>query len=431
MRYRHRVLGMLFLLSIITYIDRVCISAAGPQMQTDLGISPERWGWVTGVFAIAYALFEIPAGSMGDSIGPRKVLTRIVVWWSAFTTLTGAVTNYFVLLVVRFLFGAGEAGAFPNSSASISRWFPRVERARAHGLVWMASRVGGFLTPLIVYPIQARWGWRASFWVFGVLGIAWAIVWYTWFRDTPAEKAGVSKSEIEEIRLGGGVTAAGQKHSLPWGRVLRNGQFWIILAMYHAYCWGAYFYVSWLHTFLANGRGFDTADLFRYSWLPFAFGGCANLLGGITSDHLCKTIGVRWGRRIVGATGLTFSAVCMILVWFTAGKLWSVLLLSLAYAGSDFMLPVAWAVCLDVGRKSAGAVTGAMNMAGQVGSFLSSVAFGYLIAWFGGFAEGIGHNRFDVVLFPMAIMLVVSAALFLRIDAERQLVPEDAQAAHV
>ncbi len=430
MKYRHRVLGMLFMLSIITYIDRVCISAAGPKMQSDLGISPDQWGWVTGVFAIAYAIFEIPSGSMGDSIGPRKVLTRIVVWWSAFTSLTGAVANYTILLVVRFLFGAGEAGAYPNSSASISRWFPRAERARAHGLVWMASRVGGALTPLVVYPIQSRWGWRASFFAFGVLGLAWAAVWYWWFRDTPAEKVGVTKAEIEEIRAGGGVTA-GERHSLPWGRVLRNGQFWTILVMYHAYCWGSFFYLSWLHTFLANGRGFTTAELFEWSWLPFVFGGCANLLGGITSDHLCKTIGLKWGRRIVGASGLTFSAICMLMVWFTQDKLASILLLSLAYAGSDFMLPVAWSVCLDVGRKSAGAVTGSMNMAGQFGSSASSVAFGYLIVWFGPYAEGMGHNRFDIVVLPMALMLIISAALFMRIDATRELVPEGQAAGHV
>jgi MFS family permease len=422
--YRHRVLGLLFLLSIITYIDRVCISVAGPQMQRELDISPVKWGWVVGVFAISYAAFEIPSGALGDRIGARKVLTRIVLWWSAFTSLTGAVSNYFLLLVVRFMFGAGEAGAYPNSSSSISRWFPVAERARAHGLVWMASRVGGALSPLLVIPIQTRWGWRASFYCFGVLGVIWAAIWFWWYRDTPREKRGVPEREIQEIEQRQG--AAGRLHqSLPWGKAVQQGNFWAILLMYHTYCWGSYFFLSWLHTFLAHGRGFTPAEIRAWSPLPFIFGGVANLAGGLTSDYLVRRVGLKWGRRLVGVTGLTASALFMLATSLTQDKLASVLLLACAYAGSDFMLPVAWAVCLDVGRKYAGAMTGAMNMSGQVGSFLSSVVFGYLVGWFG---------TYDALLYPMAGMLLLSAGLWLKIDATRELAPEAGgagRAAHV
>jgi MFS family permease len=420
MKYRYRVLGMLLLLSIVTYIDRVCISVAGPAMQKDLGISPERWGWVVGLFAISYAVFEIPSGAMGDRIGARKVLTRIVIWWSVFTSLTGTVSNYILLLLVRFLFGAGEAGAYPNSSSSISRWFPVVERARAHGLVWMASRVGGALSPLLVIPIQMRWGWRASFYSFGVLGVLWAIFWYRWYRDTPREKPAVTAAEIQEIEEGQG--AAGRlHHSLPWRVVLKRGNFWAILLMYHTYCWGSFFFLSWLHTFLAKGRGFTADELRSLSSLPFIFGGLANLAGGFTSDRLVRRVGLKWGRRAVGVAGLTASAMFMLATAFTANKVASVVLLSFAYAGSDFMLPVAWAVCLDVGRRYAGAMTGAMNMAGQLGSFASSVTFGYLVAWFG---------TYNAVLPPMAATLLMSAALWLKIDPTRELVSEE-RAAHV
>src|SRR5437588_945682 len=197
--YRVRVLALLFLLVVVMYFDRLCIAVAGPRMQRDLGITPSHWGWVIGAFTLGYALFEIPSGSLGDRIGPRKVLTRIVLWWSAFTTLTGFAANVQMLLPIRFLFGAGEAGAYPNASSSISRWFPTVERARAHGIVWMASRIGGAISPLLVVPIQARYGWRASFYVFGILGVVWAVIWYGWYRDRPAEKHGVSKAEMEEI----------------------------------------------------------------------------------------------------------------------------------------------------------------------------------------------------------------------------------------
>jgi MFS family permease len=178
MKHRHRVLGMLILLFAITYLDRVSISVAGPRMQQDLNIDPVGWGWVTGVFALSYCLFEIPTGALGDRIGARRVLTRIVLWWSAFTSLTGTMSNYYLLLFTRFCFGAGEAGAFPNSAVVVSRWFPRTQRASISGITLMASQIGGAVAPLLVVPIQMRYGWRASFYVFGVLGVIWATVWY-------------------------------------------------------------------------------------------------------------------------------------------------------------------------------------------------------------------------------------------------------------
>ena len=187
---RRGVVGLLVLLFAITYLDRVCISVAGPRMQEDLGIDPIGWGWVTGMFTLAYCLFEIPTGMMGDRIGPRRVLTRIVVWWSAFTALTGAMTGFYPLLLTRFLFGAGEAGAFPNASVVVSRWFPPRQRATMSGVNLMASQVGGAIAPLLVLPIQMRYGWRMSFYVFGVAGLVWAAVWYAWFRDSPEEKRG-------------------------------------------------------------------------------------------------------------------------------------------------------------------------------------------------------------------------------------------------
>ena len=162
-KYRHRVLGLLILLFAITYIDRVCISVAGPRIQQELHIDPVGWGWVTAMFTLAYCLFEIPTGGLGDRIGPRRVLTRVVLWWSAFTSLTGMMSNYYLLLLTRFAFGAGEAGAFPNASIVISRWFPATQRASIAGVMLMASQIGGAIAPLVVVTIQIRYGWRASF----------------------------------------------------------------------------------------------------------------------------------------------------------------------------------------------------------------------------------------------------------------------------
>jgi ACS family glucarate transporter-like MFS transporter len=196
MKYRHRLLILLFTFAMLTFLDRVCISVAGPRMQSELGIPAEQWGWVLGAFTFAYACFEIPMGALGDRKGPRRVLTRIVLAWSLFTALTGTVRHYFLLVATRFAFGVGEAGAFPNTSASISRWFPAVERARAQSWIWTATRLGAALASVLVVPIEIAYGWRATFWIFGACGLIWAAVWYWWYRDDPAQKSGISETEL-------------------------------------------------------------------------------------------------------------------------------------------------------------------------------------------------------------------------------------------
>jgi len=417
MRYRTRVLALLFLLSIITYIDRVCIGVASPRMQEELGIPPGRWGLVLGAFAIAYAAFELPSGALGDRIGPRKVLMRIVLWWSVFTSLTGAATGYVQLLIFRCLFGAGEAGAYPNTSGALARWFPARERGRAQGAIWMASRLGGALSPLIVVPVQLRYGWRASFWIFGCMGVVWAAVWYWWFRDNPAEKRGITSTELEEIRRGG---AGGQPHhKLPLKTILTSGNLWLMMAMYYTYCYASFFYLSWMPTYLVKGRGFSEHDMAWLATLPFILGCFATMLGGWASDAAVGRFGLRGGRRLCAAGGLTASAIFTIAAAATANNIVAVVLLALGYAGSDFMLPTAWAVCLDIGKKYAGAVTGAMNTAGQAGSFTTAALFGFLVERF---------HSYNLPLVPMSLLTLLSALLWLKIDPERQLAPERAEA---
>jgi MFS family permease len=412
MRYRHKVLVLLFFLSIVTYIDRVCIAAAGPAMQKDLGLSPSQWGMVVGIFALSYALFEIPTGAMGDRIGPRKVLTRIVLWWSAFTSLTGVVSNYYALLAVRFAFGAGEAGAYPNSSSSISRWFPLRERARAQGTVWMASRIGGAISPLLVVPIIHWYGWRMCFYLFGGLGVIWCVVWYWWYRDHPTEKKGVTEEELAEI----GPSAQRAHHGLPWSIALRSRNLWTIMLMYHTYCWGSYFYLSWLHTYLQKGRGFTADEMKIYSVLPFIAGAIGNLTGGTLSDILVRRYGLSFGRKVVGTTGLALSALCVFFTGYTDDRYLAVALLTLGYFSMDCMLPPSWAICMDVGREHAGTVAGAMNMAGQFGSFISAYVFGRLVEYFG------GNYNYGLMFF--GVMLGISAIIFTRIDPTKHLVPE-------
>lgn len=388
-------------------------------MQKELGLTPTMWGWVAGAFTISYALFEIPTGAMGDRLGTRITLSRIVLWWSAFTALTGAVSNYYLLLATRFLFGIGEAGAYPNAACTISRWFPKAQRARASSIVWSASRLGGALSPILVIPIQQAYGWRMSFYVFGAIGLVWVGAWYWWFRDRPQEKPGTTQAELDEMAAEGAETA---HHAMPWREALRDPNYRTILWMYHTYCWGSYFYLSWLHTFLMKGRGMSQDEMKTYSALPFVAGIFGNLLGGFLSDALSARFGLRMGRRTVGACGLALSALCMLATGFTQDRYASVALLALGYGAMDCMLPVSWAVCLDVGKRYAGAVSGSMNMAGQLGSFLSSVAFGYLVEAFG---------NYDLPLKLFSIMLMLSAYLFTRIDPTKQLPVRDPEPQHL
>ena len=401
MKYQHRVLGMLSLLSIITYIDRVCIAVAGSRMQDSLHISPQAWGWVTSVFFLSYSAFEIPTGLLGDRIGPRRVLTRIVLWWSAFTSLTGVVSNYSILLLVRFCFGAGEAGAYPNASTVIARWVPGQHRARAWGIVWMSAQIGAAISPLLVVPIQVRYGWRASFFAFGVLGVIWAIVWYVWFRDSPLDKIGVSHAELEEIGAERSAT-----HGLPWGVALRSGTLWRVTVIGACYVYALAFFQGWLQTYLVRGRGYTEGALVLSS-LTYLLGAGANGIGGLASDYLVRRFGLKTGRRTIGAVGLSAAAVFMAATSLTTDGTWALVFLSFAYAGILLQQPNLCALCVDIGRAHAGGVFGFMNTACNAASALSSVAFGYLATYFG---------NYNAPFIPMVATLALGAWLWLRVD---------------
>lgn len=398
MSQRWTVLAFLVTLSIITYLDRVSISVAGVRMQDELGIAPEHWGWVLGVFSIAYGLFEIPTGAWGDRFGQRRVLTRIVVWWSAFTMLTGLVSSFGLLLLTRFLFGVGEAGAYPNMAGAIGRWFSSNERARAQGAIWAASRVGGALSPLIVVPMMASMGWRSAFYAFGCVGVVWALLWSAWYRDPPSGEAS-HKGHAE----------------VPWGALLGSRQFWLILGMAWCYGWGAIFFLSWFPTYLEKARGLSEGELTYCAALPFVMGAVGNLAGGAITDRLSRVYGLRFSRRVVGSTSLALAALLFLATALTTGKAVGVIALTLGYGAMDCMLPASWANCLDVGGRHGGAVSGAMNSVVQVGGFLSTVLFGHLMKAF---------DSYNAPLFVIAPMLLISAVLFARIDPTRPLIPE-------
>ena len=416
---RRGVVGLLVLLFAITYLDRVCMSVAGPRIQADLGIGPVGWGWVTGIFTFAYCIFEIPTGTMGDRIGPRRVLTRIVVWWSAFTALTGAMTSFYPLLLTRFLFGAGEAGAFPNASVVVARWFPPRQRATMSGVNLAASQVGGAIAPLLVVPIQMRYGWRMSFFVFGVAGLVWAAVWYAWFRDSPEEMRGPSASAVDaSASAAPPVAAVAASHVFPWRAASGSQTVWALLGLAFCYIYVYNFFQTWFHTFLVKGRGFSEASLLL-SALPFAVAVGANLAGGAASDALTRRLGPRRGRRLIGTTALTAAAVFTVAAMLTQHQVLTVVFLALTYGSITFQQSGVFGVCLDIGGPRAGAMVGLMNTASQVGGLVGSVLFGYIVDRTG---------SYDAPFIPMVVLLVVGALLWTQVDASRELGVEPAQA---
>lgn len=386
---RYLYLLLLCLLAIITYLDRVCISVAGPRMQDALRITPEQWGWVGTVFLTGYALFEIPSGHLGDRIGARKVLTRIVLWWSVFTAMTGAVSIYPILLGVRFLFGAGEAGAYPNASVAISRWFSLERRGRAFGLFSMSSQIGGALSPLLVIPIQQAFGWRMSFYVFGSLGVMWAALWFWKFRDYPSDAP--RPSAVMHVS---------------WRPILASPNLWAIMVLTFGYVYTMGFYQTWIHTYLVRGRGFSEQAL-SLSAMPYVCGAAGNLLGGLTCDWLATIVGVKWSRRSVGMAGALLSTVSIIGLMFASGQLTVIAYLSLVYTGITLQQPVVFTACLDIGGNRGGAVVGFMNTAGQVGAALSSLIFGYLVK---------STGNYDAPLIPMAALLAIGIVLWMKVD---------------
>lgn len=392
---RYRVLLLLTVLSVITYLDRVCIAVAGPRIQKELQLSAQEWGWVVGAFALAYGVFEIPGGWLGDRIGPRLCLMRIVLWWSAFTALTGVVTGFVSLVLTRFAFGAGEAGAYPNMSVAIRKWFADHERGRAFGVIWMASQSGGVLAGILVAPLQIAFGWRTSFFVFGLAGVAWAIVWWAFYRDP------VTEHELASVAPRPVVGAVS-------GVVSQTG-LWTLVGIAFCYCYAMYFFLAWMPTYLAESRGFKDTDL-SFSALPFLLGAAANGGGGWLSDAMVRQFGRQRGRQLLGFAALAVAAMCVFGAIVTADRWICVGLLSICYGAIGLQQPAVWATCTEISRRSTGTAAGVMNSAAQAGSFTMGVSFGYLRIWLG---------SYDRALIPLGGALIIGALLWLRMQEER------------
>jgi ACS family glucarate transporter-like MFS transporter len=408
--YRYRVLALLCSLTTLTYLDRICISIVGVRIKTEFALSNSQFGWVLASFSLAYALFEIPSGVLGDRIGPKALFIRIVLFWSLFTALTGLATGLVSLIIIRFLFGAGESGTYPNCMIVMSRWFPVQEMGRSLTWVGIGSQIGSAIAPLIIIPIAVSYGWRASFYVNAAIGVVWVFICFKWFQNFPSQMKKITAQEVQFIESNRRFNTS--DHHIPWKLILKNRNLWALMLMYFCCQWANYFFVAWMPVYLVEGRHFTENTMKEIVFILFVAGIIGFLAGGYCGDLLVRAKGLRFGRRFVGITGLS---VCGLLIFLAAilpqNNLVATCLIA-ANAFFSFGVMVSYAVCSDIGRNNAGTVTGAMNFFGQMGAFFLAIIFGKIV--------DLTHN-FDYPLFVVAAVMLTGALLWFGIDPLKQL----------
>ncbi len=382
-RARYGVVGFAVTLAVITYIDRVCIAKAAPHVMRDLRLDDWQWSWVLTSFSLAYGLFEIPWGWLGDKIGARKVLMRIVVCWSFFTMATGWAWGFWSLVATRALFGMGEAGAFPNLTKTFTTWLPFHERVRAQGILWLSARWGGAFTPLLVTAVMLFVSWRSAFAIFGAIGIVWAFFFYRWYRDEPRDHPSVNDAERALL-----PTDAGRAGHVPtpWGLFLRSPRVWLLWTQYFFLAYAAMFYITWLppwmdRTYPELSPGFRS--LLTAS--PLFFAGIGSLFCGFFLSRLTAWVGnPDRARRWMASTGFLGSSLATVAFIHIQDPVWKMAALGVAGFSNDLVMPSSWGACMDLGRKYAGTLSGSMNMMGCAGAALFPIAAERLKAWTGG-----------------------------------------------
>ena len=403
---------ILSLLSMITFLDRIAISSASNNIMTDLHLSTVQWGWILGMFTLAYASFEIPTGFLGDKLGGKKILIRVVIWWSIFTILTGFANGFIMLLVVRFLFGVGEAGAYPNTSILLSKWFPVLERGRAQAIIWGASRLGAALAPIIVLPIQQKYSWHTSFWVLGLVGIVWACIFLFWQKEDPSQSKSISSEELKYIQDHRDLPTENDHSTTSFWSGFKSSNLWFLLSMYICYAVGAYFFQSWFHTYLQKGRHIPPAQLIWASSLPYVLAAIGCFAGGWLSDKACVKWGKKWGRRMIPMIGLFVAGICIMSAALVNSNLIAIIALGLGMAFMDLTAPVAWAVAMDMGGSRSGTISGAMNSAGLLGAYFSTVFFGYLATVYG----------YYLPVLYIGLIVLLGSFVWLKIDATQKII---------
>jgi MFS family permease len=400
---RYWVVAFALALAMIMYIQRVAISQAIVPISVDLNLSKAEQGMILGAFGLSYALFEIPMGLLGDKLGVRWVLSQLVLAWSLFLALTGAVWNVTSLWIMRFLFGAGEAGCFPNLTRMLSAWLPVSERVKAQAVMWAFGRWGGALAPPVAFFVIYHFGWRWGFVALALLGAVWVALFLPWFRNDPAEHKSVNAAELELLESSRKLVL--HDHGMPWYRLLLQRDIAFLGLQYFGFSYTWYFYVTWLPTWLQQARGLAPLEAAGYAMLPLAAGG----FGSIVSGFLPLSIPRKW----VAILGFLTTAVLICIIPNVPGVVLPMALMALASFSSDLTMPISWNTCVEIGKQYTATVSSTMNMLGNFAGFVAPVVFGFILQN--------TDNDWSIVMYTMAAAAVVSAAcwLFIEPDADR------------
>jgi MFS family permease len=397
---------------MITYMDRTVIASAAPVIQKELGLSLITMGWILSSFRWGFTMFQIPGAWLGDKIGPRRALTLIVTWWSAFTCLTTLAWSAISMAAVRFVFGTGEAGAFPIATRSLSRWMLPAERGFAQGITHAGSRLGAALTPPLVVLMMVHYGWRSPFLFCGGLGLVWAAMWFFYYRDTPEQHHLVNPAELELIHAGTGGPLSGAGTKVPWRLILSSRTIWELSLMYFCYQYALAVYLDWFPTYLRVHRGFSLAQMGLYASLPLLAGTMGDLAGGWLSDLLLRRTGdIKRSRRLVGIVGFLIAAVGILPATLTADPKICVAFSCLAFGGLELTVGVSWAIPLDIAGDFAGSAASVMNMTGNIGGAISPTALAYLVRAYG----------WNVPFLVTSALCLLGAVLYSKIDASKRI----------
>jgi MFS transporter, ACS family, glucarate transporter len=407
---RYIVVGFMTALAMVTYLDRACIGTMKTTIQAEFSLTEGQFGWVFAAFGLAYAMFEIPTARWADLRGAKGVFTRIVLWWSAFTMLTAAAWNYVSLLVARFLFGAGEAGAFPCMARVLSRWMPFRERGSAKGVFFASAYIAGGLTPIIVGQLLRVFSWREILVGFGFIGLVWVAAWHWWFRDEPADHPRVNDAERQLIFADRPAEVAPPRGREFWKRLLKQRNVLLLCFLYMPNCAAFYYCITWLPSYLEMEHGFERAELGIYASLPLLMAVPTQFLGGYLSDVLTRRFGTTTGRRVPGIVGYSLATVCILGASFATDRETAAVCIALAACTCMLTTAPAWSTCVDIGREHSGTVSATMNTAGQIAAISVAPITGYSVDWF---------NNWDVPLWLLAGLFVMGAICWGFVEPEK------------
>jgi MFS transporter, ACS family, glucarate transporter len=417
---RYRVVALMTGLGMITYLDRACIATLAPGIIRDLGLTTIQMSYVFTSFQLAYALFEIPTARWADQQGTRSVLARIVIWWSCLTAATAAAFSYPLLVAIRFLFGMGEAGAWPCVARTFSRWIPIAERGRVQGIFFAGAHLVGGLTPALVLWLLTYLSWRQIFVTFGAVGFVWIAIWLTWFRNDPSEHASVNALELETIVAGRPKDSGHSAGWEYWGALFRNRNMLALSVMYIPNCMIFYFCITWLPTYLRQRHGFDAAGLGIFSGLPLIVSMPGDLLGGYVTDRLASRYGLRVGRCGLGAAAYLIAGVSLLGAAVSTTPVVAATLIAIATGMTMFTLGAAWGTVIEVGRNHVGVVGATMNSIGNLAAMLNPLIVGYSVEWFG---------NWNLPLYVMGALFLLGTFCWTLVDPKRPVFAEDAVAA--